>query len=68
MIAPFFVPPGRARATGARLDPKTGEVIECLMPTEFDTKKIAFDPTGDHVSLLMTNMRTARLLRVEVLD
>ena len=52
----------------ARLDPRTGEVIEYLMPTELDTKKIAFDPTSDHISLLMANMRTARILRVEVLD
>jgi streptogramin lyase len=27
----------------ARLNPKTGEVIEYLMPTEMDTKKIAFE-------------------------
>ena len=52
----------------ARLDPRTGEVIEYLMPTELDTKKIAFDPTSDHISLLMANMRTARILRVEVHD
>ena len=52
----------------ARLDPETGEVVEYLMPTELDTKKIAFDPTSDRISLLMANMRTARILRVEVLD
>ena len=52
----------------ARLDPKTGEVIEYLMPTELDTKKIAFDPTSSRITLLMANMRTARILRVEVLD
>ena len=28
-----------------RLDPRTGEIVEYFMPTEFDTKKIAFDPT-----------------------
>ena len=47
---------------------QTGDVIEYLMPTELDTKKIAFDPTSDRISLLMANMRTARILRVEVLD
>ena len=52
----------------ARLDPKTGEVIEYLMPTELDTKKIAFDPTSSRIALLMANMRSARILRVEVLD
>lgn len=51
-----------------RLDPGTGEVIEYQMPTEFDTKKIAYDPTTDDVVLWMTNKRTARITRVELLD
>jgi hypothetical protein len=52
----------------ARLNPETGEVIEYLMPTELDVKKIAFDPTTDRITLLMANMRTARIARVELLD
>jgi streptogramin lyase len=52
----------------ARLDPKTGAVIEYLMPTELDTKKITFDPTAKGITLLMANMRSARILRVELLD
>ena len=52
----------------ARLDPKTGEVVEYLMPTELDTKKIAFDPTAKRDVLVMANMRNARILRVEVID
>ena len=52
----------------ARLNPKTGEVVEYLMPTELDTKKITFDPTAKGISLLMANMRNARILRVELLD
>ena len=51
-----------------RLDPRTGEVIEYQMPTEFDTKKISHDPTTDRVVLWMTNMRTARVTRIEPLD
>ena len=51
-----------------RLDPRTGEVIEYQMPTEFDTKKISHDPTTDRVVLWMTNMRTARITKVEPLD
>lgn len=51
-----------------RLDPGTGEVIAYQMPTEFDTKKIAYDPTTEHVVLWMSNMRTARITRVEPLD
>ena len=51
-----------------RLDPRTGEVIEYQMPTEFDTKKIAYDPTTDDVVLWMSNMRTARITQIEPLD
>ena len=51
-----------------RLDPRTGEVIECQMPTEFDAKKIVYDPTTNDVVLWMSNMRTARITKVEPLD
>ena len=50
-----------------RLDPATGTVVEYQWPTEFDTKKIAFDPARKNV-LWFTNMRTARVSRVEILD
>jgi virginiamycin B lyase len=51
-----------------RLDPKTGEIIEYQMPTEFDSKKIAYDPTTSRVTLWMCNTRTARMMKVEPLD
>jgi virginiamycin B lyase len=51
-----------------RLNPETGELIEYLMPTELDTKEIEFDPTSDGVAALMTNMRNARVIRIEPLD
>ena len=51
-----------------RLDPKTGEIVEYLMPTEFDTKKIAIDPTTSNVVLWMSNKRTARITKIEPLD
>jgi len=51
-----------------RLDPKTREIVEYLMPTEFDTKKLAYDPTASNVVLWMTNKRTARITKVEPLD
>ena len=51
-----------------RLDPQTGEVIEYQMPTEFDSKKLNWDPTTDRPVLWMANMRTARITRVEPLD
>ena len=52
----------------ARLNPTTGEVVEFLMPTELDTKKITFDPTARGVTMLMANMRSARIVRVEVIE
>lgn len=52
----------------ARLDPRTGEIIEYQMPTDFDSKKIAHDPTTDGTTLWMSNTRNARVVRVEPLD
>jgi virginiamycin B lyase len=51
-----------------RLDPKTGQVIEYLMPTDFDTKKAVYDPSTDRTTLWMANTRNARLIRVEPLE
>jgi virginiamycin B lyase len=51
-----------------RLDPKTNTIIAYQWPTEFDTKKINYDPTTDQTVLWFVNMRTARVSRVEVLD
>ena len=51
-----------------RLDPKTGEIVEYQMPTEFDSKKITYDPTTNRVILWMVNTRTARMMKVEPLD
>jgi streptogramin lyase len=52
-----------------RLDPRTGEVVAYQWPTEFDTKKITQvrGPNGNPI-LWFTNMRTARVSRVEILD
>ena len=51
-----------------RLNPETGEIIEYQMPTEFDSKKLNWDPTTDRPVLWMANMRTARITRFEPLD
>ncbi len=51
-----------------RLNPDTGAMVEYLMPTEIDTKEMVSDPSTDRVVMLMTNMRGARVVRVEVLD
>ncbi len=51
-----------------RLDPKTNEFVEYLVPTAFDSKKILHDPTTSKVTLWLSNKRTARILKVEPLD
>jgi len=51
-----------------RLDPKTGEIVEYQMPTEFDSKKITYDPTTSRLTLWMVNTRTARMMKVEILE
>lgn len=54
-----------------RVDPKTNTVIAYQWPTELDTKKINYQPGTEHSDkpvLWFTNMRTARVSRVEVLD
>jgi len=43
-----------------RLDPKTGEMIQYQIPTDFDSKKIAHDPTTGRSTLWMVNTRNAR--------
>ena len=54
-----------------RLDPKTGQVVEFPMPNgpgNFDTKKMAFDPTTERTVLLFANTRNAEIMRVELPD
>ncbi len=51
-----------------RLDPKTGEMVEYLMPTDFDTKKIAIESRTDKIVLWFANTRNARVTKVEPLD
>ena len=52
-----------------RLDPRTGEMVEYLMPTELDTKEIHLDPSSsDRPVILFANVRNARIVRVEPLD
>jgi streptogramin lyase len=51
-----------------RLDPKTGEILEYLMPTDFDSKKITPDPSTNKTVIWMANTRNARVIRLEPLD
>jgi streptogramin lyase len=51
-----------------RLDPKSGEVVGYLMPTQnFDSKQVVIDPVGGRAAL-MANTRNAQIVRVEPID
>jgi streptogramin lyase len=51
-----------------RLDPKTGEIVEYLMPTrDFDVKQVSIDPVSKK-GALMANVRNARIIKIEPLD
>jgi len=51
-----------------RLDPKTNEVIGYLMPTQdFDVKQATIDPISQN-AVWMSNVRNARLVKIEPLD
>ena len=51
-----------------RLDPKTNEVIGYLMPTQdFDVKQATIDPISKN-AVWMSNVRNARLMKLEALD
>lgn len=52
-----------------RLDPKSGEVVEYQVPTDFDSKEIIVDPTSRNQAVIwMANTRNGRILKVEPLD
>jgi streptogramin lyase len=51
-----------------RLDPRTGEMLEYLMPTQFDSKKIAVHPAKDRTEIWMSNKRNAQIVKLEPLD
>jgi streptogramin lyase len=52
-----------------RLNPKTGEIVEYLMPTELDTKEIHVDRSSpNRTTVLFANKRNARAVRLELLE
>jgi streptogramin lyase len=51
-----------------QLDPKTGEIVEFQIATEFDVKKFSVDPTTPKPVVWGTNKRNARVIKVEPLD
>jgi len=63
-----FYAPSNGMERFFQVDPKTGEIVQYQMPTEFDSKKLSVDNSGPRPVIWMTNKRTARVTRVEPLD
>ena len=51
-----------------RLDPRTGQVLEYLMPVYYDARKVVTEPSGDRVVVWLPNKNMSQLIRVEPLD
>jgi len=51
-----------------RLDPKTGEIVEYQMPTEFDSRRDHLRSHNQRLTLWMVNTRTAKMMKVEPLE
>jgi len=76
-ISPYYARPdtkGRiwVSATGSdrllRLDPRTGEVIQYLMPVNYDARKVVVDTRADRTTVWLPNKNAAQLIRVEIPD
>ncbi|MBM3776620.1 MAG: hydrolase [Acidimicrobiia bacterium] len=51
-----------------RLDPKTGQILEYLMPVYYDARKIVTDNATERATIWLPNKNTAQLIRIEPLD
>ena len=76
-ISPYFARPVRngdlwTSSHGSdrllRLDPNTGEIVQYLMPSYYDARKVVVDETAGQVTVWLPNKNTGQLIRVEPLD
>lgn len=76
-ISPYYArPDGKghvfASSTGSdrllRLDPRTGEVVQYLMPVTYDARKVVVDRRAKITTVWLPNKNQAQLVRVEVPD
>jgi streptogramin lyase len=63
---------GWASSTGSdrvlRVNPKTGETTEYLMPVYYDARKVVVDPSTSKTTIWLPNKNLSQLIRVEPLD
>ncbi len=74
-ISPYYArPDGKghvfASSTGSdrllRLDPRTGEVVQYLLPVTYDSRKVVVDRRAKITTVWLPNKNHAQLIRVEV--
>src|SRR5262249_54249167 len=70
--APDYKGGGWASSTGSdrvmRIDGRTGETTEYLMPVYYDARKVVVDPSAPRPTVWLPNKNLAQLIRIEPLD
>jgi streptogramin lyase len=51
-----------------RINPKTGETSEYLLPVYYDARKVVVDPSTANTNVWLPNKNLAQLIRIEPLD
>ena len=76
-ISPYYARPDKngniwVSSTGSdrvlSLDPKSGEVIQYLMPVYYDARKVVVDLSAGKTTVWLPNKNLAQLIRIEVPD
>lgn len=76
-ISPYYARPDRdghiwVSSTGSdrllRLNPKTGDVVQYLMPVSYDARKVVVDDRADRITVWLPNKNEAQLIRVELFE
>lgn len=76
-ISPYYARPDKdgfvwVSSTGSdrllRLDPRTGNIVQYLMPVPYDARKVVVDTSASQTTVWLPNKNAAELIRVELLD
>jgi hypothetical protein len=51
-----------------RLDPKTGQIVEYLMPRDTNMRKVFVDNSTNPVTVWVGNVHGASIIKMELLD
>jgi len=59
---------GRKRCNGARLDPKTDQIVEYLLPRPTNIRRVFVDKSGARPALCVGSNHGGSIVNVELLD